>query len=357
MRCSSDVVGACTAIGPTVVVAPAGELRPAGDPFADPDGGQGAAVRAGLDAAVAAGGPAPYLVVNADLPCVTARDLLALAGAVPDGGLALAAAADGTTNALALSSPDLFAPVYGPGSAARFAALGAVAARSTRRTSIDDVDTVADLERLRRRGSAREPQRCSRRCASERRVKVAVLSGGVGGARFLRGVVLSSTRLTSRSIGNVGDDVEVLGLHVSPDLDSVLYALAGVADEERGWGRADETWNALATVARARRRGVVPARRPRHRPAPRAHAAAARGRAALRGDRAARARVRPRGCALLPATDDPLRTFIETPAGTFPFQTWFVARGHRDEVDAVHYTGRRTRARRPACSRRSTRPT
>jgi LPPG:FO 2-phospho-L-lactate transferase len=43
--------------------------------------------------------------------------------------------------------------------------------------------------------------------------------------------------------------------------------------------------------------------------------------------------------ALLPATDDPLRTFIETPAGTFPFQTWFVGRGHRDEVDAVHYTG------------------
>ena len=49
-------------------------------------------------------------------------------------------------------------------------------------------------------------------------------------------------------IGNVGDDVEVLGLHVSPDLDTVLYALAGLADEERGWGRAGETWNALETV-------------------------------------------------------------------------------------------------------------
>jgi len=42
---------------------------------------------------------------------------------------------------------------------------------------------------------------------------------------------------------------------------------------------------------------------------------------------------------LLPATDEPIRTFLETPAGTFPFQTWFVARGHRDEVDAVHYAG------------------
>jgi LPPG:FO 2-phospho-L-lactate transferase len=45
------------------------------------------------------------------------------------------------------------------------------------------------------------------------------------------------------------------------------------------------------------------------------------------------------GCALLPATDEPLRTFLETPAGTFPFQTWFVARGHQDEVDALHYAG------------------
>jgi len=44
-------------------------------------------------------------------------------------------------------------------------------------------------------------------------------------------------------------------------------------------------------------------------------------------------------CRLLPATDDALRTFVETPAGTFPFQTWFVVRGHRDEVDAVHYAG------------------
>jgi LPPG:FO 2-phospho-L-lactate transferase len=44
-------------------------------------------------------------------------------------------------------------------------------------------------------------------------------------------------------------------------------------------------------------------------------------------------------CTLLPATNAPLRTFVETPAGTFPFQTWFVARGHRDEVDAVHYAG------------------
>ena len=79
-------------------------------------------------------------------------------------------------------------------------------------------------------------------------MKVAVLTGGVGGARFLRGIVDAVDPAAVTAIVNVGDDLEVLGLSVSPDLDSVLYALAGLADEERGWGRADETWNALAAV-------------------------------------------------------------------------------------------------------------
>ena len=79
-------------------------------------------------------------------------------------------------------------------------------------------------------------------------MNVVVLSGGVGGARFVRGVVAVAGAASTTVIGNVGDDVEVLGLHVSPDLDSILYALAGLADEERGWGRAGETWRALETV-------------------------------------------------------------------------------------------------------------
>jgi 2-phospho-L-lactate guanylyltransferase (CobY/MobA/RfbA family) len=81
---------------------------------------------------------------------VTARDVLALAGAVPDGGLAVVAAADGTTNALALSSADRFEPLYGPGSAARFAALAPSRVVEVPNL-IDDVDTVDDLERLRER--------------------------------------------------------------------------------------------------------------------------------------------------------------------------------------------------------------
>src|SRR5206468_1502533 len=91
--------------------------------------------------------------------------------------------------------------------------------------------------------AARRPEHAERPAGT--RVKVAVLSGGFGGAKFVRALVETLGGRSVTAIVNVGDDVEVLGVHVSPDLDSVLYALAGLADEERGWGRADETWNAL----------------------------------------------------------------------------------------------------------------
>ena len=169
-------------------------------------------------------------------------------------------------------------------------------------------------------------------------MKAAVLSGGVGGARFLRGLLSVVEADNVVIIGNVGDDIEVLGLHVSPDLDSVLYALAGVSDEERGWGRADESWNALATVAALggedwfrlgdRDIGLHLIR-----------TQLLRAGATLSEATARLATGFGLECALLPATDDSLRTFVETPAGTFSFQEWFVARGHRDEVDALHYTG------------------
>jgi LPPG:FO 2-phospho-L-lactate transferase len=169
-------------------------------------------------------------------------------------------------------------------------------------------------------------------------VKLTVLSGGVGGARFLRGMstVVGLDNITI--VGNVADDIEILGLHVSPDLDSILYGLAGLADEERGWGRAAETWNALETVAELggeswfrlgdRDLGLHLVR-----------AQQLREGASLSSATAQLAEALGLRCRLLPATDDPLRTFVETPEGTFSFQTWFVARGHRDEVDAVHYAG------------------
>lgn len=146
-----DVVAAASVVAETLVVAPAGTPAPPGASVVpDPRRGQGSAVQAGLDRAVALGLPAPYVVVNADLPCATSRDLLALVGAMPDGGLALAPAADGTTNALALSDAGLFRPVYGPGSAERFAALAPSVTLDAPNLA-DDVDTLADLARVAQR--------------------------------------------------------------------------------------------------------------------------------------------------------------------------------------------------------------
>lgn len=148
----ADVLSAALPVGAVLVVASGSPSLPDGVRHVpDPRRGQGAAVQAALDAAV--GLPGPYLVVNADVPCATTRDLLALAGVVPDGGLALVAAADGTTNALALADASLFEPVYGPGSAERFAAL-APARLFDAPNLADDVDTTADLARLRDRVGA-----------------------------------------------------------------------------------------------------------------------------------------------------------------------------------------------------------
>ncbi|MEO5574705.1 MAG: 2-phospho-L-lactate transferase [Gaiellaceae bacterium] len=169
-------------------------------------------------------------------------------------------------------------------------------------------------------------------------MNVVLLSGGVGGARFARGLVDAAGGANVTIVGNVGDDLEVLGMSVSPDLDSILYALAGLHDEERGWGRAGETWEALGTVSALggedwfrlgdRDLGLHLVRTQALRAGEPLSAVTARLAQALG--------IEP---AILPATDDRLRTWIETPAGSFQFQEWFVARGHRDEVDGVRFEG------------------
>ena len=177
-------------------------------------------------------------------------------------------------------------------------------------------------------------------------MKVTCLSGGVGGAKLAAGLhdVVAPGELTV--IGNVGDDIEVLGLHVSPDLDSVLYGLAGLNDAERGWGRAGETWRTLESArtwggegwfllgdldlglhlvrTQALRDGVPLSEVTRR-------LVAAAGVSST----------------ILPASDEELRTRVTTPAGTFSFQEWFVGRRHEDEVDAVEYVGAGTAAPAP----------
>ena len=169
-------------------------------------------------------------------------------------------------------------------------------------------------------------------------MKVVVFSGGGGGARFVLGVARVAEPSHITVVGNVGDDLEVLGVHVSPDLDSIVYTLAGLNDVRRGWGRADETWRALETVRSLGGEawfqlgdldlGLHLVRTQALRAGEPLSAVTLRIARALG--------VEPR---LLPATDDRLRTWIRTPAGEFPFQEWFVARGHRDEVDAVRFEG------------------
>ncbi|MGH3471137.1 MAG: 2-phospho-L-lactate transferase [Nocardioidaceae bacterium] len=82
-------------------------------------------------------------------------------------------------------------------------------------------------------------------------MRITALSGGVGGARFLRGLrdVLSPDADEITVIGNTADDIWLFGLRVCPDLDTLMYTLGEGIDEERGWGRRDETWNAKQELA------------------------------------------------------------------------------------------------------------
>ena len=80
--------------------------------------------------------------------------------------------------------------------------------------------------------------------------RIVVIAGGVGAARFLAGLVRAIPPQTVTVVVNTADDVEVHGLHVSPDIDSVVYRLAGIADEQRGWGLAGETWRMLGMLDR-----------------------------------------------------------------------------------------------------------
>lgn len=169
-------------------------------------------------------------------------------------------------------------------------------------------------------------------------MKVVLLSGGGGGARFARGLEDALPPGDLTIVGNVGDDLEILGLHVSPDLDSLLYTLAGFIDDERGWGRAGETWNALTSAGswggedwfrlgdldiglHLVRTELLRAGLP---------LSQATARLAEKAGLTSR---------ILPATDDLLRTHVHTAAGEFSFQEWFVGRAHEDDVDAVRYEG------------------
>jgi LPPG:FO 2-phospho-L-lactate transferase len=176
--------------------------------------------------------------------------------------------------------------------------------------------------------------------------RYAVLCGGLGGSRFVDALTQAAGGERVTAIVNVGDDIEILGLRVSPDLDTVLYTLAGLLDEERGWGVRDETTNALELAGRLggedwftlgdRDIGLHLVRTELLR-------------AGVPLSEATRRLCERLGvtATLLPASDDPVRTFLTTPAGELDFQTWFVGRGHADEVLGVRYEGAESAAPAP----------
>ncbi len=167
---------------------------------------------------------------------------------------------------------------------------------------------------------------------------ITCLAGGVGAARFLEGLarVVPPERITI--IVNTADDLQYLGLHVSPDIDSVTYALAGIADVEKGWGIQQDSYNCLEQLAR--------------------YSAETWFRI---GDRdfathLLRTAFLQQGFTLsevtekmtstlgvkvriLPMTDDPVSTKIKTPDGTLEFQEYFVKRRFQDKVVDVTYQG------------------
>jgi LPPG:FO 2-phospho-L-lactate transferase len=174
---------------------------------------------------------------------------------------------------------------------------------------------------------------------------VTVLAGGVGGAKMAHGLAMlaadssqSHERIDLAVVGNVADDLEIHGLHVSPDLDTVMYTLAGMANPDTGWGLRDDTWSAsemrerygAPTWFRLGDRDLATQilRTDRLRSGDRL--------TAITADLTASLGV---GARLLPATDDTVRTKVLTDDGWLEFQDYFVRRGHRDEVRDLRYDG------------------
>jgi LPPG:FO 2-phospho-L-lactate transferase len=168
--------------------------------------------------------------------------------------------------------------------------------------------------------------------------KIVGLAGGVGGAKLAQGLYQALAPDSLTVIVNTADDFTYWGLHISPDLDTVMYTLAGMANESTGWGVADETWTALDAAGRLG--GETWFRIGDKDLATHVlRTQALRTGKSLTGvtaDFASRLGIRAR---LLPMTDAAVATSIETPDGWLAFQDYFVRRQHRDPVRAVRIDG------------------
>jgi LPPG:FO 2-phospho-L-lactate transferase len=176
-------------------------------------------------------------------------------------------------------------------------------------------------------------------------MKVTLLAGGTGGTKLAHGFALlaDSDAVELTVIANVGDDTELHGLHVSPDVDALLYTLGGLIDADRGWGVRDDTHTAHAmferygeptwfTIGDADLATDV------------VRTARLRDGATLTDATAAMAHALGIRARILPATNDTYRTLIETDAGTLAFQDYFVRLRQEPEVRGVRYDNPDARA-------------
>ncbi|MFQ5943441.1 MAG: 2-phospho-L-lactate transferase [Anaerolineales bacterium] len=174
-------------------------------------------------------------------------------------------------------------------------------------------------------------------------MKVAALAGGVGGAKLVDGLagIMPADDLTV--VVNTGDDFEHLGLSISPDLDTVIYTLAGVANPETGWGRADETWVFLETLEvlggptwfrLGDRDLALHAERTRRL----SHGEAL---SEVTADFCDALNIEVR---VLPMSDDPIHTIVHTDEGELAFQEYFVARACEPLVRSFEFHGADTAA-------------
>jgi LPPG:FO 2-phospho-L-lactate transferase len=176
------------------------------------------------------------------------------------------------------------------------------------------------------------------RASRTQRPSITVLAGGVGAARFLRGLTRVTDPRTVTVIGNTGDDEEFFGLHVAPDLDTVLYTLAGRVDPAQGWGIRDDTFACLDALGGLGLPGwfrLGDADLATHL----LRTAWLRAGRSLSDVTARLAAVHGVRTRLLPMTDDRVRTFVHTGAGRLPFQAYLVRDRARGRVRRIEIAG------------------
>ncbi len=176
--------------------------------------------------------------------------------------------------------------------------------------------------------------------------RITVLAGGYGGAKLSHGLTLASAAREARAepaldlsiVVNTGDDLTLHGLAVSPDLDTMLYTLAGLANEDTGWGVRDETWSGAAMLERL---GAPTWFRLGDRDLATNLLRTERLRAGQRLTEVTASLARAFGvrARLLPMTDDAVRTELRTADGWLEFQEYFVHRHHADRVTELRYRG------------------